>query len=214
MATISIPDYDHRDTKPSHAMAYLIDAVVPFLPPAEPSPGEHLRVLEMGAGNGSFGGHLMGLGYHVSGIDPSGRSVELARQGWPDAKWELGVAEPGVLDRIQEAPFDIVTSLEVIEHVYAPRCWAAACFEALKPGGTLVCTTPYHGYLKNLLIAIEGGWDRHFTALWDGGHIKFWSYKTLCELLGEAGFTGFKFRGAGRLPYLWKSMVVCATKPA
>jgi len=43
-----------------------------------------------------------------------------------------------------------------------------------------------------------------------GGHIKFWSRATLTALLAEEGFTVAHFEGAGRLPYLWKSMVVVA----
>ena len=78
----------------------------------------------------------------------------------------------------------------------------------LRPGGTLILSTPYHGYLKNFVLAATGGLDAHFTALWDGGHIKFWSYKTLTALLKEAQFEGFHFAGAGRLPWLWKSMVI------
>ena len=52
--------------------------------------------------------------------------------------------------------------------------------------------------------------DHHYTALWDGGHIKFWSRETLTKLLEEFGFRVTDFRGAGRLPYLWKSMLVRA----
>jgi hypothetical protein len=44
----------------------------------------------------------------------------------------------------------------------------------LRTRGHLVLTTPYHGYLKNLLIAALGKSDSHFDPLLDGGHIKFW----------------------------------------
>ena len=51
--------------------------------------------------------------------------------------------------------------------------------------------------------------DSHFTTLWDGGHIKFFSVKTLSSLLESEGFTNLQFDFAGRLPYLWKSMLCC-----
>ena len=73
-------------------------------------------------------------------------------------------------------------------------------------------TTPYHGYLKNLAISVIGGWDRHADPLWDGGHIKFFSRRTITRLLNEAGFRVVSFNGVGRLHYLWKSMVVVAVK--
>lgn len=100
-----------------------------------------------------------------------------------------------------------------MEHVYAPRRWAAAAFSALKPGGVLISSTPSHGYLKNLTLAAIGKLDAHFTALWDGGHIKFWSRRTLTALLQEAGLELVAFRGAGRWPWLWKSMLIAARKP-
>ena len=55
--------------------------------------------------------------------------------------------------------------------------------------------------------------DPHFTALWDHGHIKFWSMKTLRELLIEAGFVDIRFERVGRVPALAKSMIAIARKP-
>ena len=76
-----------------------------------------------------------------------------------------------------------------------------------------IISTPYHGYLKNLMLALSGRLDAHFTALWDGGHIKFWSERTMRILLEGAGFEKIVFRGAGRIPLLAKSMIVTAMKP-
>ena len=85
---------------------------------------------------------------------------------------------------------------------------------ALKPGGRFVCSTPYHGYLKNLSIALAGKWDTHADPLWDGGHIKLWSRPTLSRIMTEAGLVNLRFRGAGRWPSMWKSMVMSGEKPA
>jgi hypothetical protein len=75
-----------------------------------------------------------------------------------------------------------------------------------------IVTTPYHGWLKNVLVAVSGSHDRHFNPLYDGGHIKFWSPRTLRQLLEESQFQLVKFEGAGRIPYLWKSMVFVARR--
>jgi len=63
-------------------------------------------------------------------------------------------------------------------------------------------------------MALTGKLDAHFTVLWDGGHIKFWSRRTLTRLLEEAGFRVERFVGVGRVPLLWKSMILVARKPA
>jgi 2-polyprenyl-6-hydroxyphenyl methylase/3-demethylubiquinone-9 3-methyltransferase len=69
-------------------------------------------------------------------------------------------------------------------------------------------TTPYHGYLKNLALSLADRWDRHHTALWDGGHIKFWSRRSLAILMKQEGFAVEHFWGCGGLPLLWKSMML------
>jgi hypothetical protein len=73
--------------------------------------------------------------------------------------------------------------------------------------------TPYHGYFKNLALALTGKIDAHFMALWDHGHIKFWLIKTLKQLLEEFGFIDIMFHRVGRIPIVGKSMIVIATKP-
>lgn len=55
--------------------------------------------------------------------------------------------------------------------------------------------------------------DAHFTALWDHGHIKFWSIRTLGELLREAGFVNLRFERVGRVPALAKALIAIARKP-
>lgn len=147
------------------------------------------------------------------GIDLSETGIALARQSYPQGRFEVLAADDRLLENLAESPFDLVVSTEVVEHLYTPRPWARGCFRALKPGGRLICTTPYHGYLKNLLISVMGGWDTHANPLWDGGHIKLWSRRTISRLLEEAGFRNIQFRGAGRLPWLWMTMVVAADKP-
>lgn len=73
-------------------------------------------------------------------------------------------------------------------------------------------TTPYHGYLKNLVLSIFNYWDKHHTVDWEGGHIKFFSERTLRQMLMATGFANITFNNAGRLQYLWKSMVCRAQK--
>lgn len=106
-----------------------------------------------------------------------------------------------LLPELRKIPFRTVISMEVIEHLHSPRTFAAFVRSILEAngGGRFILTTPYHGYLKNLSIALAGKADRHYSALWEGGHIKFWSRRTLAILLREAGFRNMAFTGAGRI---------------
>jgi 2-polyprenyl-3-methyl-5-hydroxy-6-metoxy-1,4-benzoquinol methylase len=169
-----------------------------------------LRVLDAGCGNGSLAARVAALGFDVTGFDTSSSGIDQARQAFPDVRFEL---VSGYEDLRRLGQFDACMCVEVIEHLYDPRLFTRRIFEVLRPGGWLIVSTPYHGYVKNLALAVTGMMDRHYTALWDGGHIKFWSRATLTQLLVECGFRGVQFEGAGRLPWLWKSMLLIARKP-
>ncbi len=171
------------------------------------------RILDVGCGNGFACGKFLRLGCKVIGIDLSESGIAQAREEYPEARFEVMAADDRILENLQTEPFDLVVSTEVIEHLYSPREYARGCFNALKAGGRFICTTPYHGYLKNLNLSLLRKWDAHANPLWNGGHIKLWSRPTLTGLLVETGFKNIQFRGAGRLPYLWMTMVISADKP-
>ena len=111
-----------------------------------------------------------------------------------------------------EGHFDAVVSTEVIEHLYSPHLLPRFAWHCLKPGGLLIVSTPYHGYFKNVALALLGKWDHHHTVLKHGGHIKFFSRTTLTNLLVDEGFIPQKFLGVGRLPWFWCSMILVMRK--
>ena len=145
------------------------------------------------------------------GRRPSEQGIAQANARYPTIPLRIGSAYDDLA--AQHGTFPVVVSMEVVEHVYAPRKYAATLFSLIEPGGTAIVSTPYHGYWKNLAMAITGKMDNHFTALWDHGHIKFWSERTLRTLLEEAGFRHIQFRRVGRIPALAKSMIAIARKP-
>ncbi len=170
------------------------------------------RVLDIGCGNGALCRELANRGYEVVGCEPSADGVRLAQRAAPELVFhQLGVDdEPSA---VGNESFDVAIATEVIEHVVRPRNLPRFAKQLLRPGGHLIVSTPYHGYLKNLVLALTNKWDAHLNPFWDGGHIKFWSRKTLSQLLSEADFRVVRFIGAGRLPFLWKSMILVAQKP-
>ncbi len=112
----------------------------------------------------------------------------------------------------QFGTFSLVTCFEVIEHCYSPSRLARTLYDLLEPGGACIISTPYHGYLKNLTLALAGRMDRHWTPLSEGGHIKFWSVQTLTQLLEQAGFKAITFYYVGRIRPLARSMVAVMSK--
>jgi SAM-dependent methyltransferase len=168
------------------------------------------RVLDLGCGNGAVLGSFLDRGWKLVGLDFSKSGIEHARKRWPSVRFEVGDATQ---DLTFLGEFDAIYSTEVIEHVVLPRRFVQNCFRLLKPGGTVVLSTPYHGWLRNVHIAITNGADRHYNPLVDWGHIKFWSVDTLSSLLWESGFGSVEYRGVGRISYLWEYLVMRARKP-
>ena len=168
------------------------------------------RVLDIGSGNGAFTALLARWGYEVVGIEYDPQGCAIAAENHPEIPFHcLGVeADPDAVIEAAGGRFDMVIATEVVEHLYAPHLLPRLARGVLEPGGHLLMTTPYHGYLKNLAISLTGGWDKHFGVSWHGGHIKFFSFATLRRLFEENGFTVVDQRGAGRMPYLWMSMVM------
>jgi 2-polyprenyl-6-hydroxyphenyl methylase/3-demethylubiquinone-9 3-methyltransferase len=111
----------------------------------------------------------------MHGLEISESGLAQARANYPQIQFHSVDLMDGVSMLPMAGNCDVVISTEVIEHVFLPRIFAKNCRDLLKSGGTLIISTPYHGYLKNLVLALTDKLDAHFTALWDYGHIKFWS---------------------------------------
>jgi 2-polyprenyl-6-hydroxyphenyl methylase/3-demethylubiquinone-9 3-methyltransferase len=202
-------EYRAADHEVSHSyLKPIVDRLVKDVPAGS-------TVLDMGCGNGSFLSLYQDRGWNLYGTDFSPTGIEIARTNYPDIEFILGDSQTSAADLLnQVGPVDLIISTEVIEHLYDPKAFLRTAHDVLKPGGVMVVTTPYHGYLKNLVLAITGQMDQHFTVLWDHGHIKFWSAQTLRKAITDTGFESVEFQGAGRLPYLWKSMVLSCRKPS
>ena len=203
--------YHHPTAGLTPYNAYLLPTVERFLGPPTPPPNGR-ALFEIGFGNGAVSDHLSRKGFRVSGIEASRQGLALARASYPDlTRLEQGSVYEPLVERFGR--FSAVVCLEVIEHLYFPRRLAEAAFALLEPGGVLVLSTIYHGYLKNIALAVLGRFDRHVDPLWDHGHIKFFSPRTLKALLVEAGFEDVTVTRPDLIPQFACSMVVRARRP-
>lgn len=202
-------EYRYASADPTWANAYLWPKLLALL---QAGLGPRGRLFEVGCGGGATAGMLAQAGYAVTAIDPSVSGIDVASQAYPAVQF----AERSAYDDLAKefGLFPVVVSLEVVEHCYWPRQFASTIFSLLEPGGVAYISTPFHGYFKNLALAVAGKFDAHWSPLWDGGHIKFWSENTLRALLTESGFTDVRFVRVGRIPVFAKSMIAIARKPA
>jgi len=155
------------------------------------------------------------MGYkNVYGFDASNSGINLAKNRFPQIAKNFFVHNAYEVQLPSNMPqkYDLIISMEVIEHLLYPKMYLKNINDWLKNEGYLILTTPYHGYFKNLLIALLNKFDHHVNPLWEGGHIKFFSKRTISKLLNQTGFKLMNFIGCGRIPYIWKSMVILAQK--
>jgi len=169
-------------------------------------------ICDLGCGNGHISGRLAALGYQVTGIDGSSSGIRIARRTYPGVSFVESLIDRDLKEKLGAEEFDLVISSDVIEHMYRPSDVLDAAFSLLKPGGQILIGTPYHGYLKNLVLAATGKMDAHFSALHNGGHIKFFSVRTLSNLMTTHSFEDLRFTFYGRAPMLWKNMICHARK--
>ena len=205
--TNSVDEYGWETTSGPDSCGYITPAILNILT----SLGVQ-RVCDVGSGNGALAAALRENGLYASGAEYDRQGVELSQKNYPDINfYNLGVQDdPTRIVSAEGQLFDAVVSTEVIEHLFSPHLLPRFARQLLTNNGYLIISTPYHGYLKNLALSLCNKWDDHHTPLWHGGHIKFWSRRTLTQLLEENGFRVIAFHGAGRLPWLWKSMILVA----
>lgn len=206
---VELPDYGWVSDREPLSCEYVAPVVLKILDRVKAE-----SVIDIGCGNGALCRRMLDAGHVVVGVEPDEQGITLSRQRCPEAAfYQLRVEEPPEkLLSDYPAGFEAAVATEVVEHLYEPRLLLRFAHKVLTDRGFLIMSTPYHGYLKNLVLSVVDGWDRHFDSLRTGGHIKFFSHKTMSILLESEGFEVCWLGGAGRVPYMWKSMIVVARK--
>lgn len=93
------------------------------------------RILDVGCGGGVFSEALARAGAHVLGFDASERSLEAAREHAREAGLEIDYRLALAEDFKPDRTFDVVTAVDVLEHVEDVDGTLDMCASALKPGG-------------------------------------------------------------------------------
>jgi 2-polyprenyl-6-hydroxyphenyl methylase / 3-demethylubiquinone-9 3-methyltransferase len=115
------------------------------------------RVLDVGCGGGILSEAMAGLGAEVTGIDLSDQALQVAQLHLLESKANVTYRKVAVeeLAREQPASFDVITCMEVLEHIPQPAEHVRACVQMLRPGGHAVFAT-INRNPKSFLFAIVG----------------------------------------------------------
>jgi 2-polyprenyl-6-hydroxyphenyl methylase/3-demethylubiquinone-9 3-methyltransferase len=166
--------------------AFLLDRVVP---------GD--RVLDVGCGEGRFTIELARAGARVVGIDVAEEPLRRARARHPEL--DLRLVDVAGAWELADAGFDVVWAGEVLGHVADTAAWLSEVRRVLRSGGSLLASTPAHGRLALMRLALSRrAYAGHFDPR--GGHLRFYSRETLTRLIADFGFERINVRCAAGPP--------------
>lgn len=164
-------------------------------------PFKGLRLLDIGCGGGLLAEPMARLGATVTGIDATAKNIAVAslhaEQSDLDIAYRCATAEQLVAEGAQ---FDVVLTMEVVEHVADPGPFIADCSRLLAPGGICFAAT-LNRTAKSFAMAIVGaeyvlGWLPRGTHSWS----KFVKPSELARWFRESGLDLEELSGVGYNP--------------
>ena len=157
-------------------------------------PLEGKSALDVGCGAGLLTEPLSRMGAKVTGVDASPELIAAAREHAAAQGLEIDYRAADVMD--VEGQFDLVTSLEVIEHVADPAAFVKALARRLAPGGLMILSTPNQtAWSKLLTITLAEGFGKIPKGTHD--YDKFITPDRMKVLLADAGVQCVDFEGIG-----------------
>lgn len=112
-----------------------------------------LTLLDVGCGGGLIAEPMRRMGFAVTAIDASSENIGTARIHAGQQGLDIGYRAATVeqLEAEGAGPFDVVLTMEVIEHVADPEAFVRACARLVKPGGMMIVAT-LNRTLKSLAL--------------------------------------------------------------
>lgn len=158
------------------------------------------RVVDIGCGGGILTESMAKLGAIVTGIDMADRPLAVARlhQAESGANVEYLQTTAEELAMKHAGQFDVVTCLEMLEHVPSPSIVIAACAELVRPGGDIFFST-INRNLKSFLFAIVGA--EYVLRLLPAGTHEYEKFIRPSELEAWSRHTGLELKGSIGLHY-------------
>ncbi len=144
------------------------------------------EVLDVGCGGGLLSEAMAAAGARVTGIDMGKEPLAAAELHRRKAGLDITYWQATVEETAAQAPcrFDVVTCMELLEHVPDPRSVVAACGELVKPGGDIIFAT-LNRNLKSYVLAILGA--EYILGLLEKGTHQYGKFVKPRELAQWAG---------------------------
>lgn len=117
------------------------------------APFEGLSLIDIGCGGGLLAEPMRRMGFDVTALDASSENIGTARAHAEQVGLDINYRASTVEQMVEagEGPFDVVLTMEVIEHVADPGEFVRTCSKLVKPGGIMIVAT-LNRTLKGLLL--------------------------------------------------------------
>lgn len=155
------------------------------------------RAADVGCGAGLLAEPLARLGAEVAAVDAAAENIAAARAHAQGQGLEIDYRAGGI--EALEGRFDLVTCLEVVEHVAEVRTFVGGLADALADDGLLILSTPNRtAWSRIVMITVGEGTGRIPPGTHDWN--KFLAPEELCALLVDAGLEAIDVTGLGWTP--------------
>jgi 2-polyprenyl-6-hydroxyphenyl methylase/3-demethylubiquinone-9 3-methyltransferase len=165
------------------------------------------KILDIGCQSGHFCGELKKLGHEPYGVEIETQLVDNALTKYKDISFQVCDCEKTI--PFNDCYFDTVWAGEVIEHIASTDAFINEINRILKVGGHFVLSTPMHNRLKSTYISLFR-FEKHFDP--EFPHYRFYTIKSLNEVLTKRGFEIINIKYLGRIPIIANTMLITAKK--
>jgi 2-polyprenyl-3-methyl-5-hydroxy-6-metoxy-1,4-benzoquinol methylase len=173
---IAVPEspYQFKSTDPYSSHSVILSLL---------QSADNRRALDVGAAHGYLAASLRARGFHVTAIEGN---PDLAREAANHCEEVIVADLDGPLPDLRSR-FDVILYGDVLEHLKDPKAVLMSINQNLKPDGIVIISLPNIANLYIRLQLLMGKFDYQDRGILDRTHLHFFTRKTFCELLDEAG---------------------------
>lgn len=146
-----------------------------------------MRVFEVGCASGRLGREIKNLGHYVAGVEISESAAKEAKKVL-DQVYVFDIEGDWPIEILNER-FDLIVLPEILEHTFNPVYVLKKSRAILKPDAEIIITTPNFLTWVNRVRFLFGFFRYEKEGMFDFGHIRWFTYSYLKQVLAETGFT-------------------------